>query len=339
MDDLISVVVPVYNVENYLEECVQSILAQTYKHIEILLVDDGSTDGSGALCERLAEMDKRIQVIHQQNRGLSGARNTGLRYASGEYVLFIDSDDTILPEMVERLAEKAKAADADVVCCNEALSWPDGRIEPMHWYRGGEVDLLLNSAQERAEAIAKCYLSELILFSACNKLYRLRLIQENDLHFSEGAVVGEDFGFSLVYLLYARKVVGIPEAMYLYRMREGSIMNSGGFTRICIDDFVKYLYAWKLRTDALGVKRITFYRGFIKAMDNQYRKRQNRTEFQNPVQKVEQRAFYLNTTIQVVLRPWLFLQVFGRVEGPRKWRDHAACLKYLLQTGADTAER
>ena len=102
---LISVIVPVYNIEKYIERCVRSICVQTYKNLEILLVDDGSTDGSGEICERLAKEDERIRVFHKENGGSSSARNLGIREAKGEYLGFIDSDDYIEPDMYELLAE------------------------------------------------------------------------------------------------------------------------------------------------------------------------------------------------------------------------------------------
>ena len=110
-----TVIVPVYNVEAYLEKCVQSILAQTEPDFELLLVDDGSTDHSGALCDQLAQKDPRIQVIHQQNQGLGGARNTGIQAAAGDWVLLVDSDDWIEPELLEKTLEAGLREEADLV--------------------------------------------------------------------------------------------------------------------------------------------------------------------------------------------------------------------------------
>lgn len=116
--DLISVIVPVYNVKNYLKKCVDSILSQTYSVLQVILVDDGSTDGSGELCDLLAKCDKRIQVVHKSNGGLSDARNAGIEIAEGKYFSFIDSDDYIEPDMVESLYKLAKSTDCQITISN-----------------------------------------------------------------------------------------------------------------------------------------------------------------------------------------------------------------------------
>lgn len=123
MQDLISIIVPIYRVEEYLEECIQSIINQTYRNLEIILVDDGSDDGCGEICDRYACMDTRIKVIHQENRGLDGARKAGISAATGEYVGYVDGDDWIEPEMYQRLIEFAKKYDVDVVESGVIDSW------------------------------------------------------------------------------------------------------------------------------------------------------------------------------------------------------------------------
>lgn len=112
---LITVIIPIYNIMDCLERCVSSVCAQTYRNLEILLVDDGSTDGTGALCDRLAERDGRIRVFHKENGGSSSARNLGLQKARGEYLGFVDSDDFIEPDMYERLMEQVKAGGYSIV--------------------------------------------------------------------------------------------------------------------------------------------------------------------------------------------------------------------------------
>ncbi|MDU1334072.1 MAG: glycosyltransferase, partial [Veillonella sp.] len=118
MQPLLSIIVPIYNVEQYLDRCIQSILNQTYQNLEIILVDDGATDCSGAIADSYAAKDKRIKVFHKENGGLSDARNYGLDHVTGDYILFIDSDDFIVNTMCERLITVANSNNADIVSCN-----------------------------------------------------------------------------------------------------------------------------------------------------------------------------------------------------------------------------
>ena len=128
MKERISVVVPVYNVEQYLEKCVNSIINQTYKNLEIILVDDGATDKSGKLCDELAKLDNRIMVYHKKNGGLSDARNYGVERATGDYIGFVDGDDYIDAEMYEKLYEAIKKENVDVAECNLKIIYSD-RVE------------------------------------------------------------------------------------------------------------------------------------------------------------------------------------------------------------------
>lgn len=118
---LVSVIIPVYNVAEYLDDCLHSVVAQTYPILETILIDDGSTDASGAMCDRWAKRDKRITVLHQENLGLSAARNAGLDHATGEYILFVDPDDTVAPTYAESLLAAAIAMEVPCVMCGHAL--------------------------------------------------------------------------------------------------------------------------------------------------------------------------------------------------------------------------
>ena len=117
MKDLISVIIPVFHVEAYLRRCLDSVLDQTYENMEIILVDDGSDDGCPAICDEYARMDSRVKVIHQKNAGLSGARNTGIDQAEGRYLAFVDSDDYLVPEFLERLHEACAETGSDMSVC------------------------------------------------------------------------------------------------------------------------------------------------------------------------------------------------------------------------------
>ena len=133
MNPLISFIIPVYNVEKYLAQCIESVLVQSHDNIEIILVDDGSTDKSGEICDNFSKTDNRVRVIHQENRGASAARNAGLGIAKGNYIAFIDSDDYVSPSMAEKLLDAISKTDSDLAMCNFAytdeLGKRDGHLE------------------------------------------------------------------------------------------------------------------------------------------------------------------------------------------------------------------
>lgn len=223
MDDLISVIVPIYKVEEYLDECISSIVAQTYKNLEIILVDDGSPDNCGAICDDWAEKDSRIRVIHKENGGLSDARNAGLSMANGDYIAFVDSDDWIDLRMYEKLLLAMKREDCDLVACNILSCYPERQVPygcETYTVGGSEVFLSMLYDDTRFPV------------SAWNKLYRRELW--DDIRFPIGKICEDAF---TTYLLVdkANKIAQIPEALYCYRIRENSIMTSS-FSRKRMDE-------------------------------------------------------------------------------------------------------
>lgn len=214
MNDLISVIVPIYKVEEYLEHCVASITAQTHKKLEIILVDDGSPDNCGAMCDAWAEKDSRIRVIHKENGGLSDARNAGLEIASGDYIAFVDSDDWIEPELYERLLTVLQKENADICACNILSCYPDRReVWGCREYTAGDSQTFL----------AMLYSDTAFPVSAWNKLYRRKCWK--GIRFPVGKLCEDAF---TTYLLVdqAERIVQIPDALYCYRIRPGSIMTA-----------------------------------------------------------------------------------------------------------------
>ena len=218
---LVTVIVPVYNTEKYLAECVDSILAQTYAALEVLLIDDGSTDGSPALCDRYAARDARVQVLHQENAGVSAARNAGIERASGKYIAFADSDDRIAPEMIASLVDQAEAHGADCVSCRIQQFWPDGKTQTQTYpnnfrklYHG-----------EPHHELYKLLLtgSSAGLGSYCNKLYRSDMIRRGAVRFPP-LKSGEDISFCFDYLFRCQSVLYTDDAFYFYRRHEESFM-------------------------------------------------------------------------------------------------------------------
>lgn len=212
-DGLISIIVPVYNTESYIERCIDSILAQTYKNIEIIIIDDGSTDSSGKIAEnyRMKYSDK-VVVIHQENRGLSAARNTGLEYAHGNYVTFVDSDDFVAPEMYDVMIKKMKEESAEIASCGRNDIYPDRSVQ--HFLLDDEI------AMNSEEAIRRILIWDGLDISACDKVF-LQSLWEN-IRFPEGRN-NEDICTIPYIIKKAQKILHVPYAFYFYCHRKGSI--------------------------------------------------------------------------------------------------------------------
>lgn len=208
-----SVIVPVYNVEQYVEKCLRSILAQTEPDFELLVVDDGATDSSGKLCDALAAQDSRVRVIHQKNQGLGGARNTGIEEARGEWLLFVDSDDWIEPETLEKSLKAAEKSGAELVMF--AFRSVDENGDTVQVFR---EDLPKNTALTVSEH------KEIYLTAPCawNKLYRADLFRRTGVRYPP-RVWYEDIRTTLKLFLAADKAVFLDDVCYNYLLRAGSI--------------------------------------------------------------------------------------------------------------------
>lgn len=216
---VVSVIVPIYKVERYLQQCIDSICNQTYEFLEIILVNDGSPDGCGRICDTNAERDSRIVVIHKENGGLSSARNAGLDAAKGDYVSFIDADDTIHPRFIEILLGLCRQYECDIAQC-DYLTVADNSIA-----------LPLNTVQSiklynNKQALYKmCCTGDAAKYTiACNKVYKKELFQ--DICYPLGKMHEDEYTTYLL-LWKARKIAVINLYMYYYLQRETSIMGSG----------------------------------------------------------------------------------------------------------------
>ncbi|MGT2910135.1 glycosyltransferase family 2 protein [Streptococcus cameli] len=213
--------VPVYNVAPYIRECLDSVLQQTYTEIEILVVDDRSTDRSAAICMEYAEKDNRIQFVQKsQNTGLSDARNIGIANASGEYLTFVDSDDKISPTFVERLLAEAQKHDADLVFCDQ-YDFVEERSAFLYYsplFANGVVSL-------KDYLFQRCTGQRAMLFSAWGKLYHSSLFQgHTGIHFPYQRIHEDAVAVPRLFMK-SKKVMYIEEALYCYRKRSGSITN------------------------------------------------------------------------------------------------------------------
>lgn len=220
-ENLISVIVPVYNVEAYLARCVDSILAQTYAHLEVILVDDGSKDGCGAICDAYAAKDSRVRVIHKENGGLSSARNAGLDAASGAYIAFVDSDDWIEPDAYENLMRLMEKYQVKLVC--------GGRYD-VEAATGKKTLGLCPSKEEcisSEELAGRIFLWDGCDSSACDKLYHSSLLKS--FRYPEGKVC-EDVPVTYRIVLQAEKAALSDRPVYNYYHRPGSISKTSAIT-------------------------------------------------------------------------------------------------------------
>lgn len=230
---VISIIVPVYNVEKYIDKCIKSILAQTFKDFELILVDDGSTDDCGKICDEYAEKDKRIKVIHKKNGGLSSARNAGIEASNGSYLGFIDSDDYIDDDMYEVLYNNIIKENADISACGIYDCYYGKKIK--------KNKKIVYKTFITEEAIYSIFTDNMIRVSAWNKLYRKNIFDEIRYPVNKTA---EDAFIIIDILLSCRKIVATSEQKYYYYHRENSIMTCRS-ARNCCD----HIEAWEKNYD------------------------------------------------------------------------------------------
>lgn len=215
----ISVIVPIYQVEPYLRQCLDSIADQTYQNLEVILVDDGSPDNCGAICEEYAVKDPRFKVIHQANRGVATARNTGLAAATGDWIGWVDSDDWIEPDMYAYLLENALSRGADLAVCGRWERYPSRDV-----FWGWEELQTWNQEQAIAQLLEDGALRNYL----CDKLWKRQLF--DGVRFPDGKIF-EDIIVTCKLLLKATTVIALPEAKYNYRQRSDSIVQGQSFAQ------------------------------------------------------------------------------------------------------------
>lgn len=226
----VSIIVPVYNVEDYLRTCLNSIISQTYPNLEIIIVDDGSTDSSAEICDTYKEKDDRIKVFHKKNEGLVVARKYGLQRATGEYTGFVDSDDYIKEDMYEKLVELIEACDADFVHGNY-ITYDGKRYEEDNRSQAGVIDI--SDSEKRKEVVSDYFLnikgSKVIPYSIWSKLYKTVFIKCCYSFVPDKQSYGEDCLNLLESLLRAKRFAITEDAYYFYRIREESLSHLKNF--------------------------------------------------------------------------------------------------------------
>lgn len=227
--ELVSVVIPVYNVEKYLGECIESVEKQEYKNIEVIIIDDGSTDASLKIANKYKEKYTNIKVYTKKNGGISSARNYGLKYANGKYIYFMDSDDIADKKIVEKLVNSIEKNNSDLACCGYSYFYKD---------RKEVADFPDNEILTSNEA-KKCILvKDSMKGVVWNKLFKKSLIEKYNLFFNEEINIGEDVEFVMLYLNEIKKVSLVCESLYYYRMRKSSLLNYQNENDLTIFDVI-----------------------------------------------------------------------------------------------------
>lgn len=214
---LVSIIVPVYGVESYLPECIDSLLAQTYENLEILLVDDGSPDHCPAICDDYAARDKRIRVIHKENGGAASARNVGLDMAQGDFVSLIDSDDWISPYFIEHLLKMISDTGSDISVCSFYYVFQNKKEENPVIYPHMEI--------MSQESYLRRFLSDWTCGMATTKLFKVQIIE--NVRYEEGHKIDDEF-FTYQAVMNSSQVVLADEPLYMYRVRASSVMQEFG---------------------------------------------------------------------------------------------------------------
>lgn len=276
MRPLISIIIPIYNTGIYLKRCLESVINQNLKEIEIILIDDGSTDISGEICDQYARRDKRIKVIHKKNEGVSIARNEGIREAQGEYIAFIDSDDWIEPNMYESMYNKATLQNCEIVICDAITVWENNNTQ-----EDTIVQLKQDCHISRDEVTPKL-LTE-IAGSAWRCIYKNTIIQEHQLIFPIGLKFSEDRIFNIYAIGLSTNIYYIKKPFYNRVMRKGSAVNKYYINMFDIaKDVLNRTYmaidrAWNNKSDFIDIYKEQIVQYGLMAIYNEFHRDCNKT--------------------------------------------------------------
>lgn len=271
MESKISIIVPVYNVEKYLSRCLESIIHQTYENLQIILVDDGSTDKSGDICDTYAKFDKRIEVIHQPNQGAGAAKNAGLDAACGDYIMLMDSDDYIESNMCDKMLIAMNEHNVDIVQCLFKRIYINKEYSTRFCF---ESDKPVRSLSNKRFLFEMVYDWKYTVF--WNKLFKASLIDQN-IRFPVGRKIDDEY-FTYKLVCNAKRVVNLNDMFYNYRMRNSSVMNESSQSKLIydrIDSFIeryeniskKYPRLKKYYYDKL-VETLIYYKSYFSLEGN-----------------------------------------------------------------------
>ena len=290
---LISIIVPIYKTEKYLPRCIESILAQTYKNIELILVDDGSPDDSGKICDDYAKKDARIKVVHKENGGLSSARNAGLDVATGDLISFVDSDDFVSSAMMQTMLEKLQAEQADLCICGFQYTDESGAFLSQN-----TEGVITDGVMDRKAAFERLDGHYVIVW---NKLYKIELFA--DLRFAVGRIHEDEF---IMHHVFGKcnRIVTVSDRLYFYVQQPGSIMNAS-FNIRRLDGaralYDRYLFFKERGENELARNSLQKSYGLLMTCLQRLPYRENKQEYKDIVKQVYRALGYDLRKIKMIL--------------------------------------
>ena len=237
--DKVSIIVPVYNVEKYIEKCLNSLISQSYKNIEIILIDDGSKDNSGKICDTYKRKDSRIKVVHKENAGVSEARNSGIQKATGEYLCFVDADDFVMNDYVEYMYQLIVKESSDIAICTKMFS---------NFNEKQTSDEVIESLDGENSVIR--ILNYRMPIGVYSRIFKKDLIKDNKIRFLKDIYMGEGFNFNVACFQRAKKVITSNYKVYYYRRNNATSATSNFSIKKCENS----LYAMKIMNDNLLIR-------------------------------------------------------------------------------------
>lgn len=323
INDLVSIIVPVYNAEKSIGFCLNSIASQTYQDIEIIIINDGSKDSSLEICKNYAEIDERVKIIDIPNGGVSNARNIGIENAKGAFIQFVDSDDVIAPEMTKKMVEQIKTYEADIVFCGMKIidvdqEYLQGKVANV--FSSGKIgkECVLNK-KKFCEEFPKLLFDTVLLEGPCNKLYKNKIIKDDIIRFPLDISLGEDFLFNIKYFEHSNKFVFTSEELYYYMQA-----NTDSLTQIyradllqnkirlleAYNNFMNKMHAWTPEGEVWYADYCVGY--FISALKNLFSKKANLTEreIKAQIEKIINNSIFRNNIYKAgwITEQWVWIK-------------------------------
>lgn len=330
----VSIIVPIYNVEPCLHQCIDSVLEQTFSDFELILVDDGSPDNCGVICDEYAQSDTRIHVIHKKNGGLSDARNAGLDAATGEYIFFLDGDDFVDGNLLETVVKHMETG-IDMVVFRYRNYYEDGKTQEIQFKKSGEF--VLESYETRRKFIVENLLTYNVGWEAWNRIYSRKVIEKFNLRFADNRkIFAEDLYFFLCYIVHVNKIRVIRDSLYNYRIRSNSIMagqrhclNIGRYNELAkavLEHFQKWEACKKLAADFYSIHYMIVASHLISEYNDF---NMSAPEFREKVRKDISDWDFFESQVRLQLKNWRRNTGFSQAE----YYEQLCYMRYLLYGG------